>query len=65
MTLPPTGPASAGGPAAEQTMCGQRMHAPTADTCPGPRNWTPACAGTPRAQLTHLPDTEGSHNLTL
>jgi hypothetical protein len=49
MTLPPTGPASAGGPAAERTTWAQRMHAPTADACPGPRNWTPARAGTPRA----------------
>jgi hypothetical protein len=36
MTLPPTRPASAGGPAAEPTTCGQRMHARTADACPGP-----------------------------
>ena len=65
MTLPPNGPASAGGPAAERTTWAQRMHAPTADACPGPRNWAPARAGTPRAQLTHLPDTEGSQDLTL
>jgi hypothetical protein len=81
MTPAPTGPTSAGGSAAERTTwasgwhapttdeCpGPRAsgwHAPTTDECPGPRNWTPARAETPRTQLTHHPDTEGSQDLTL
>jgi hypothetical protein len=73
MTPPPTGPASAGCPVAERTTWAQRMcrrqantdQRAATDACPGPRNWMPARAGTPRAQLTHLPDTEGSQDLTL
>ena len=65
MTLPPNGPASAGGPRQSEQHGPRRVHAATADACPGPRNWTPAHAGTPRTQLTHLPDTEGSQDLTL